>query len=181
MEVISFEYLRKILNEEKKSQNLTKIPDDFYETVRMYVEGKKKLAKEKKDEIELRNIERIVENIFNLRERKIINFAIMAARAGVQPSNLTSEERQFFQKVFETLKERRVILDKIKSALEGEVKKEVEILVVFKQDFPAFVGIDGQTYGPFKKGDIAKLPEENRKILASKGVIEEFAVDSSST
>ena len=177
MEVISFEYLRKILNEEKKSQNLTKIPDDFYETVRMYIEGKKKLAKEKKDEIELRNIERIVENIFNLRERKIINFAIMAARAGVQPSNLTSEERQFFQKVFETLKERRVILDKIKSALEGEVKKEVEILVVFKQDFPAFVGIDGQTYGPFKKGDIAKLPEENRKILVSKGVIEEFKVE----
>ena len=66
MEVVSFEYLRKILNEEKKSQNLTKIPDDFYETVRMYIEGKKKLAKEKKDEIELRNIERIVENIFNL-------------------------------------------------------------------------------------------------------------------
>jgi DNA replication initiation complex subunit (GINS family) len=177
MEVVSFEYLRKILNEEKKSQNLTKIPDDFYETVRMYIEGKKKLAKEKKDEIELRNIERIVENIFNLRERKIINFAIMAARAGVQPSNLTSEEKQFFQKVFETLKERRVILDKIKSALEGEVKKEVEILVVFKQDFPAFVGIDGQTYGPFKKGDIAKLPEENRKILASKGIIEEFKVE----
>jgi DNA replication initiation complex subunit (GINS family) len=177
MEVISFEYLRKILNEEKKSQNLTKIPDDFYETVRMYIEGKKKLAKEKKDEIELRNIERIVENIFNLRERKIINFAIMAARAGVQPSNLTSEERQFFQKVFETLKERRIILDKIKSALEGEVKKEVEILVVFKQDFPAFVGIDGQTYGPFKKGDIAKLPEENRKILVSKGIIEEFKVE----
>jgi DNA replication initiation complex subunit (GINS family) len=177
MEVVSFEYLRKILNEEKKSQNLTKIPDDFYETVRMYIEGKKKLAKEKKDEIELRNIERIVENIFNLRERKIINFAIMAARAGVQPSNLTSEEKQFFQKVFETLKERRVILDKLKSALEGEVKKEVEILVVFKQDFPAFVGIDGQTYGPFKKGDIAKLPEENRKILASKGIIEEFKVE----
>jgi DNA replication initiation complex subunit (GINS family) len=165
------------LNEEKKSQNLTKIPDDFYETVRMYIEGKKKLAKEKKDEIELRNIERIVENIFNLRERKIINFAIMAARAGVQPSNLTSEERQFFQKVFETLKERRVILEKIKSALEGEVKKEVEILAVFKQDFPAFVGIDGQTYGPFKKGDIAKLPEENRKILVSRGIIEEFKVE----
>ena len=177
MEVVSFEYLRKILNEEKKSQNLTKIPDDFYETVRMYIEGKKKLVKEKKDEIELRNIERIVENIFNLRERKIINFAIMAARAGVQPSNLTSEEKQFFQKVFETLKERRVILDKIRSALEGEIKKEVEILVVFKQDFPAFVGIDGQTYGPFKKGDIAKLPEENRKILVSKGIIEEFKVE----
>jgi len=177
MEAISFEYLRKILNEEKKSQNLTKIPDDFYEAVRMYIEGKKKLAKEKKDEIELRNIERVVENIFNLRERKIVNFAIMAARAGVQPSNLTSEEKQFFQKVLEILKERRGILDRIKLTLEGETKKEIEILVVFKQDFPAFVGIDGQTYGPFKKGDIAKLPEENRKLLVAKGIVEEFKVE----
>jgi len=177
MEVISFEYLRKVLNEEKKSQNLTKIPEDFYETVRMYIESKKKLAKERKDEIELRNIERIVENIFNLRERKIINFAIMAARAGVQPSNLTSEEKQFFQKILDVVNERRKILDSIKSALEGEVKKEIDILVVFKQDFPAFVGIDGQTYGPFKKGDIARLPEENRKILVSKGVVEEFKVE----
>jgi len=177
MEVISFEYLRKVLNEEKKSQNLTKIPEDFYETVRMYIESKKKLAKERKDEIELRNIERIVENIFNLRERKIINFAIMAARAGVQPSNLTSEEKQFFQKILDVVNERRKILDSIKSALEGEVKKEIDILVVFKQDFPAFVGIDGQTYGPFKKGDIARLPDENRKILVSKGVVEEFKVE----
>jgi len=177
MEVISFEYLRKILNEERKSQNLAKIPDDFYESVRLYIEGKKKLAKERKDEIELRNIERIVENIFNLRERKIINFAIMAARAGVQTSNLTSEEKLFFQKILEVIKGRRNILENIKLALEGESKKEFEVLVVFKQDFPAFVGIDGQTYGPFKKGDIAKLPEENRKMLVDKGIVEEFKVE----
>jgi DNA replication initiation complex subunit (GINS family) len=178
MEAISFEYLRKILNEEKKSQNLTKIPEDFYEVVKQYIEGKKKLAKERKDEIELRNIERIIENIFNLRERKIVNFAIMYARAGVQPSNLTSEEKVFFDNLVELIKRRREILKNIKTALEEkEEKKEFEILVVFKQDFPAFVGIDGQTYGPFKKGDIAKLPEENRKILVEKGIVEEFKVE----
>jgi DNA replication initiation complex subunit (GINS family) len=178
MEAISFEYLRKILNEEKKNPNLTKIPEDFYEVVKQYIEGKKKLAKERKDEIELRNIERIVENIFNLRERKIINFAIMHARAGVQPSNLTSEEKVFFDKLVELINSRREILKNIKAALEEkEEKKEFEILVVFKQDFPAFVGIDGQTYGPFKRGDIAKLPEENRKILVEKGVVEEFKVE----
>jgi DNA replication initiation complex subunit (GINS family) len=178
MEAISFEYLRKILNEEKKNPNLTKIPEDFYEVVKQYIEGKKKLAKERKDEIELRNIERIVENIFNLRERKIVNFAIMYARAGVQPSNLTSEEKVFFDKLVELINSRREILKNIKAALEEkEEKKEFEILVVFKQDFPAFVGIDGQTYGPFKRGDIAKLPEENRKILVEKGIVEEFKVE----
>ncbi|MCC5994437.1 MAG: hypothetical protein LM587_02510 [Candidatus Aenigmarchaeota archaeon] len=174
MEVISFEFLRKILNEERKSQNLTKLPDNFYENVKVYLEEKRKAVRERKDEIELRNIERIVENIFNLRERKIVNFAIMSVRAGVQPSNLTEDEKIFFNRLVEILKERRTLVEKIKS---NEEKKELEILVVFKQDFPAFVGIDGQTYGPFKKGDIAKLPEENRKMLVAKGVVEEFKVE----
>jgi DNA replication initiation complex subunit (GINS family) len=174
MEVISFEFLRKILNEERKSQNLTKLPDNFYENVKRYLEEKRKVVRERKDEIELRNIERIVENIFNLRERKIVNFAIMSVRAGVQPSNLTEDEKIFFNRLVEILKERRTLVEKIKS---NEGKKEFEILVVFKQDFPAFVGIDGQTYGPFKKGDIAKLPEENRKMLVAKGVVEEFKAE----
>ena len=177
MEVISFEYLRKILNEEKKSQNLTKVPDDFYESIRLYLEGKRKVAKEKKDELELRNIERIVENIFNLRERKIVNFALMAARAGIQPSNLTPDERLFFNKILEVIKERRTLIEKVKRSLNMQSQKETDILVVFKQDFPAFVGIDGQTYGPFKKGDIAKLPDKNRELLVFRGIVEEFKVE----
>jgi len=177
MEAISFEYLRKILNEEKKNQNLTKVPDDFYESIRLYLEGKRKIAKERKDELELRNIERIVENIFNLRERKIVNFALMSARAGIQPSNLTPDEKLFFNKILEVIKERRVLIEKIKHSADMERQKEIDILVVFKQDFPAFVGIDGQTYGPFKKGDIAKLPDKNREVLVSKGIVEEFKVE----
>ncbi len=174
MEVISFEYLKKILNEEKKTSNLTKISDDFYEAVKQYLDAKKKLAKDRKDEVEARNIERIVENIFNLRERKIVNFAIIAARIGSIPQNLTKEEKDFFDKIVNVIKERRKMLESLKKQ---EKIKEVEILVVFKQDFPSFVGIDGNTYGPFKKGDIAKLPEENRKILAERGIIEEFKVE----
>ncbi|MGC8993243.1 MAG: hypothetical protein ACP5H3_00560 [Candidatus Aenigmatarchaeota archaeon] len=175
MEVISFEYLKKILNEEKKNSNLTKISDDFYTAVKQYLESKKMLARERRDEIEVRNMERVIENIFNLRERKIVNFAIIAARIGSYPQNLTKDEKEFFEKIVNIIKERRKILESLK---EEEIKKkEVEILVVFKQDFPSFVGIDGNVYGPFKKGDIAKLPEENRKILIEKGIVEEFKVE----
>jgi len=175
MEVISFDYLKKILNEEKSSSNLVKIPDNFYELVEEYIKGKMKLAKEKKDEIEIRNIKRIVENIFSLRERKILNFAIMNARIGFKVQNLTKKEEEFFNKIVELLKERRKEIEKLNEIIEG--KKEMEKLIVFKQDFPSFVGIDGKTYGPFKKGDIAKLPEENMKILVEKGIAEEFFVE----
>ncbi|MCS7093904.1 MAG: hypothetical protein RMJ18_01855 [Candidatus Aenigmarchaeota archaeon] len=176
MEVISFEYLRKILNEEKNSSNLTKIPSNFYELVEEYIKGKMKLAKEKKDEIEIRNIRRIVENIFSIRERKILNFAVMNARVGVKVSNLTKEEEEFFNKVVALIKDRRkMIVEKMDEIIEG--KKDLEKMIVFRQDFPSFVGVDGKVYGPFKKGDIARLPKENMSLLVEKGVAEEFYVE----
>jgi DNA replication initiation complex subunit (GINS family) len=49
-------------------------------------------------------------------------------------------------------------------------------MVVFKEAVPEFLGADLKTYGPFEKGDIAKLPEENAKILIEKGLAEEFKV-----
>jgi DNA replication factor GINS len=60
--------------------------------------------------------------------------------------------------------------------LEG-VKGELTTLVVFKEDVPQFLGADEKTYGPFKKGDIAKLPEENVKILLERNVVEEVKVE----
>ncbi|MEM5815135.1 MAG: hypothetical protein QXD89_01455 [Candidatus Aenigmatarchaeota archaeon] len=175
MEIISFDYLKKILNGEKTSPNLVKIPDNFYELVEKYIKGKMSLVKERKDEVEIRNIKRVVENIYNLRERKILNFAIMHARIGNRVINLTKEEEDLFNKIVCCLKEKRKIIERLNEIIEG--KKEFEKLIVFKEDFPSFVGIDGQVYGPFKKGDIAKIPEENMKILVERGIVEEFLIE----
>ncbi|MFH7880632.1 MAG: hypothetical protein QXI09_01345 [Candidatus Aenigmatarchaeota archaeon] len=174
MEIISFDYLKKILNEEKNSSNLAKIPDNFYELVRDYVKAKIKMIKDKKDELEVRNMKRIVENIFNLRERKILNLAVIHVRIGTKPINLTKEEEEIFYKICEILKKRRDVINSLSKIIEGE--KEVEKMIVFKQDFPSFIGSDGLTYGPFKKGDIAKLPDEDMKDLIERGVAEEFEV-----
>mgnify|MGYP007109746690 CR=1 FL=1 len=126
--------------------------------------------------ITLKNIERLVESIFNRRERKILNAAIAHVRSGMQPpSNLTEEEKVFFEKVCEILKGRREeILSSLFSAKEekGKVK-----LVVFKKNVSSFVGVDSKVYGPFKEGDIARIPEENLKILLEDGVIEEFEIE----
>jgi len=175
MEVISFEYLRKILNEEKNSSNLTKIPENFYELVSEYIRTKMKVVRDKKEEMEVRNMKRIVENIFNIRERKILNAAAIYVRIGVKPVNLTKEEELTFFRICEVLKERREIIERINKIIEGE--REKEKMIVFKQDFPSFVGSDGLIYGPFKKGDIAKLPEEDMKDLIEKNVAEEFEIE----
>jgi len=172
-EAITFEFIRKIQHAEQESSQLSKIPEDFYEKVLDYLEKKRELAKERKESIEIRNIERLVKNIFERRERKLLSLALIKVRTGVEPQNLIKEEKEFFDKIVEMLMQRR------KSVLEkmlGEKKEEVE-LVIFKEDVPAFVGADGKTYGPFKKGDIASLPEENKKILLEQGLVELFKVE----
>ena len=82
------------------------------------------------------------------------------------------EEKTFFKKLAEGIKQRRE--ENLQKILKQE--KELTTLIVFKEDTPEFVGSDEKVYGPFKKGDIAKLPEENMKILVERGLAEEFKV-----
>jgi DNA replication factor GINS len=172
-ETISYELIRKVHREEQESSKPTKLPENFFEAVAQYIEQKKKLE-DKKSALEVKNVERLVEDIFNRRERKIINFAIIGARTNIPPENLLEEEKEFYQKLVEIIKKRRE--EKLKKIFEGG-KKEVTTLVVFKEDVPQFLGADEKLYGPFKKGDIAKLPEENVKILLERNVVEEVKVE----
>jgi DNA replication initiation complex subunit (GINS family) len=119
----------------------------------------------------MKNIERLVEDIFNRRERKILNAAIIAARSGLPPENLSEEEKPFYNSIVTLVKSRRG--DLLKNLLTGKTEGTTP-MVIFKEDTPAFLGIDEKTYGPFKKGDQMTLPDENMKILLERGIVEEI-------
>ncbi len=173
-ETITFELIRRIQREEQRVPKLIKLPDNFYSSLSAYLEQKRNLTKDdRKTALEIKNIERLIEDIFNRRERKILNSAILAVRTNLPPENLSGEEKDFFDKIVNWIKERRD--SGLKKMLSGE-KEELVSLIVFKEDTPDFVGIDEKTYGPFKKGDIARLPEENMKVLIERGIAEEFKV-----
>ncbi|MHA1742634.1 MAG: DNA replication complex subunit Gins51 [Candidatus Heimdallarchaeota archaeon] len=175
-ETITFELIRKIQRNEQSSPKLTKLPENFYQNVDGYLKQKRKLEEKegRKTALEVKNIEHLVEDIFNRRERKILNQALISARTSIPPENLTDEEKVFFDSIIKLIKERRAnILEPI---LHAEEKVEVGKLIIFKEDVPEFVGSDMKTYGPFKKGDVARLPEENMKVLIERGVAEEFKV-----
>ncbi|MEM5869958.1 MAG: hypothetical protein QXR09_02200 [Candidatus Aenigmatarchaeota archaeon] len=177
-ETITFELIRKIQREEERSPKLSKLPENFYQNVKNYLQQKRKILEkmvDKKVSIELKNVERLVEDIFNRRERKIVTQAINSARVGLTIENLTDEEREFFEKIKEMIKERREKV--LKEVMEKEEEeKETVSMVVFKEAVPEFVGADLKTYGPFEKGDIAKIPEENARVLIEKGLAEEFKI-----
>lgn len=163
-EAITFEFIREIQREEQRNTSLTKISEDFYDKVKSYVREKKKLVQKKKDKAmatELRNIQRILEDIFNRRETKIMNHAIITARTGVMPQNLIGSEKEFFEAMLEFLKNQRGRL------LEESVKKVEEeyVKVELLEDTLEFLGIDLKKYGPYNKGDIVTLPKDNAELF----------------
>jgi DNA replication factor GINS len=175
-ETITFELIRRIQREEQRIPKLTKLPENFYEKVSSYLHQKRKMEEkeDRKTALETKNIERLVEDIFNRRERKILNNALISARTNIPPENLTEEEKLFFEVVNQSLRERRRNI--LNTLLKSMDKQELESLIIFKEDVPEFVGSDLKSYGPFKKGEIAKLPGENMKVLIERRIAEEFKV-----
>lgn len=173
-ETITFELIRKIQREEQRSPKLAQIPAYFYSSVNSYIQQKKRLAREdRKGMLEVKSIERLVEDVFDRRERKIVTAAVNAARTNIQPENMTDEEKDFFDLVTATIRQRRD--QNLKKMMSTEKGTESN-LIVFKEDVPEFVGSDMKSYGPFKRGDIANLPQDNMDILMQQGMIEQFKV-----
>jgi DNA replication factor GINS len=164
-EPITFEFIRKIQREEQRESKLTKIPEDFYQKAKTYLEEKRKLSEKKKDKltsVEVRNVERLLEDIYNRRETKLVNHAIITARTDIPPQNLIEEEKEFFEAIVNILKSQR---ERVLNKLLKKTKEEDLETVEFTDDVEEFVGVDLKSYGPFKKGEKARIPKENAQLL----------------
>lgn len=174
---ISFDLIRRIQREEQRVPKLTKLPEGFYDAVRLYLQRKRE-TDNRKSGLETKQVERLAEDIFNRREQKVFNLALIAARTRIPPENLTGEETGFFDQVVYLVKDRRQrILDTLVTPETASDATENLGLVMFREEVPAFVGADMHSYGPFRKGDIAKLPDENRLVLMQQGIVEEFTIN----
>ena len=166
-EPITFEFIRKIQREEQREPKLSKLPEDFYQKAKDYLEQKRKLYEKKGDKgvaLEVRNAERLLEDIFNRRETKIVTHAIITARTDLPPPNLLPEEKEMFEAMVEMIKKRR---ERVLNTLLKKTKEEKFEEVIFMEDVPEFIGADMKGYGPFKKGEKARIPRENAMILIS--------------
>lgn len=166
--MITFEAISKIVREERGKTNLASLPEGFIDDVRSYLS-----KKEQMDPQELNTAKSELKRLFELREKKILNMSHYFVRSGVIPGNMTSVERSFFNNAVNNIKE---FQSARKKSLEGEEKINV---IAFLEDLKEFVGINMKNYGPFKKGDVATLPEENAKLLIEKGLAKKMDIDSS--
>jgi DNA replication initiation complex subunit (GINS family) len=161
--MLTFETLSKIAREEKASPSLTRLPEDFFESVSTYIYKKMQLN-EGSDNWELENAKMVLSDIMKIRERKIVLSAFSFADSGVEPPNLTPDEKHLFDQAASMIMQFRTGR---KNVLEPEHEKKS--IIAFLEDVPQFVGSDMSNYGPFGKGDIANLPEDVTRLLIEKG------------
>ncbi|MFQ5648228.1 MAG: hypothetical protein ACE5FW_03240 [Candidatus Aenigmatarchaeota archaeon] len=168
--MLTYETLMGILGKEKTSNKLIDLPADFFTQAKAYLDKKEKL-KTKADHWELDSAKRILQDLVELRERKIINHALFFVRSGAKPENMAEEELQFFSRLVEVIQGWQ---DKKKDLLEA--KQEPKGIVAMLEAVDKFVGMDMKAYGPFKAGDISTLPKENAELLIKKGLAKEMAL-----
>ena len=198
--VITYESLYELLRRERYRPELQRLDTSFYRNALNYLKEKQAIlnSQEGKDSIfagseidktrvQLRNVQKILRDIYEKREEKIVRLAIFNSRnnASVQnESALLPEEEGIFDSVKGVLSQYRGgILHNLLSsnAPELPVKKEKALKTDGEIDnvnpgfiklrimasVPDFVGPDMNIYGPFEKGAVVELPKDISDVLTT--------------
>lgn len=195
---VTYETLFELLRLEKSREELQQLSPAFFDDLVDYINEKKKIlekAEAKRDLFainerdktrnQLENIKRIVKELYEKREKKIILMAINKSRTGsdiVDTSALLEEEKSFFGEVLAVLDKHRnkVLLSLLEGRELAEAQTNVQVqseeppaketkLVRFVRPVPKFVGKELEVYGPFEEEDMANLPVEIADVLVKKG------------
>ena len=183
--IITYETLYEILRREKYRTELQKIDETFYQDVVKYLQEKKAIleSQSKKESIfastevektqtQLKNVLKILKELYEKRENKIIQFALFCSRSknAQDTSTMLPEEFALYSQLKDTLDNSRsdilnnLIQNKLPTVsridpkdLKGEEKTDSLEIHVLK-DIPEFVGPDLTVYGPYKIGEKQELP-----------------------
>ena len=201
---ITYETLFELLKREKDMTDLQKLDPSFFNDFIDYLNDKKNmLGKEdalfsgdekKKVETQIDNAKRIIKGIYERREKKILNIALIKSRTKsnvIDTSAFLENEKKLFDEVVKVLDGfRSEVIDNIidgkqisgttiektneTANIEKSGTKKTTKLVRFLHSVPKFVGKELEEYGPYKKEDTANLPSEIAQILLTKGRVEEI-------
>jgi DNA replication factor GINS len=196
---ITYETLFELLRREKNRDELQSMSPTFYQDLVEYLATKKQLTEKRFQELEVEGMEqrrlliqmdnttKIVREIYERREKKIIMMALNKARTGssiIDTSTLLEEEKKLFDDLISVLDTTRqgVLCNLLNARLpdlcpkqKQEAPQDDTRMVRFLHSVPKFVGTELETYGPFETDDVARLPSEIASVLISKGRAEEIA------
>lgn len=200
-ELITYEILYELLRDEKAKKEITKLDADFFKNVLNYMQEKSAIfeSQQKKASIftltesiktkkQFENIHRILKELYERRENKIIQSALFQSRTNevADISALLSIEKRFFNELLDSLNRyRNSILANLLSNKEPAIEEKAEPkelkthveqpnikLIRILDAVPQFVGDDLHLYGPFEEEYIASLPSKVAEVLVNKNKAE---------
>lgn len=200
---ITFETLYDILMREKQRDELLPLDPHFFVNAITYLQEKMKIWESisKDDDLfrlgerdhienEIKNIRKVLKDIYERREKKILELALNKSRIGqdIEIPHLLAEEQQFFEALahvldnyrhgvlFQVLHMKMPNVEDKKMVVEIEPmqKKQKETMAIrFLHAVPKFVGSDIAIYGPFDEDDMANVPKDVGELLVKKKRAEE--------
>jgi DNA replication factor GINS len=178
--------LYRIWKAEKSEKVLQRLPMQFYAEVRKLLSDCKASSaatgqdrtQKAINEKEFKILQRLSTEIARTRMKKIVDAALSGK--GVASEELAQEEAEFAKTVTTHVGDYYSFVDDLvlgglsteETAPSRLAEARLEV-VRFLSDFPAIIGVDLKTYGPFKSEDIATLPAENASALLSQGVVKQ--------
>lgn len=197
--IVSYETLFELLRREKEREALQKLDKEFFMDLVDYLNGQKRKdleqtpEEERSTEKEIENIKRLIKDLYEKREKKLVNLALDKVRTGselLDTSPLLDEEKKIFELILRalTIGRGKILANIIKGALPEEITdQEIKTakspqkerikdtkLLRFLHAVPKFLGKELEEYGPFEEEDVASLPIEIADVLITKGRAEEI-------
>ncbi len=174
---MDYDELRKIHRIEKSKKELQELDDNFYkecvDLLNYYLEKYNETKNIEYLKI-VENIQSIVKSILFLRQQKIVFSALRLAVADeYDVEKMTSKEKEFFNKLYEMIKENIKFIEEVSSGNFVEECKDInKMKIKIILDIPEFLGSDGNIYGPYKKGEVVEINKEDGELLIERNVAE---------
>lgn len=183
LKMITYEALYEILRKEKYNRELQKLPKDFIKNIISYLEQKQQLLNQDTDFLNIKkqieNIKKIIRDIYECRERKIIELALISSRSKseIEPSSMLLQEKEMFNNIKKQLDyyREKILFNLISEKKTKKIQNSLR-LIRFIKPVPKFLDTNLNTHGPFNTGDLALLPKKITTLLINKKRAEEIKI-----
>lgn len=181
--MITYNDLYEALRKERYNEQLQLLQKNFIPDAAEYFQEKKKIAGKEQDvfsdsviktQKQLENAISIFRELLFRRKKKILQLSIVAAETGISKrdfENMLGFEKEMFEKIMETMENAEKNLKDAMAGKEGRDTKKNRLVTIL-QDIEEMMDLEGNSLGPFKKGQIVNLPIEIAKILEGDKKIE---------
>lgn len=173
--MIIYNNIYEAARKERYSENLQPISKNFIKEIADYLKEKKEISQKEEDDFsdvvvktkkQLENAITLFRELMLRRRKKILNLVLIAAETGISKKdfdNMLTIEKDLFEELMKCIDN---IDKKMNENLNGKNNiEEKNMLIIFTENVDELMGLDGNTIGPFEKGQIANIQKEVAQIL----------------